>query len=112
MSKFIGAMMTFKSACLKLTLFYVIIVMLISVSFSLVLYRLSDRELGNSLQRQDRIFQQFPPLQIIPQLHFNDLENSRIAQQQESESHLKYNLLYFKVVSSPLKFIFEKQFGS
>ncbi|HUD20714.1 MAG TPA: hypothetical protein VMQ44_01435, partial [Candidatus Saccharimonadales bacterium] len=49
----------FRSAVIKLTAFYVLIVMVISVSFSVVLFQISDAELSRGLTRQGQVFQQF-----------------------------------------------------
>jgi two-component system, OmpR family, sensor histidine kinase CiaH len=59
----------FRSATFKLTLWYIAIVMAISLSFSVVLYNEATNELSRGLHRQTaRISQQFPVFQGDPLL--------------------------------------------
>ena len=81
--------MTFRSAYLKLTLFYVLIVMAISISFSLAIYQISSREIGRGLGPESRILRD-----LIP----NNIEDLRSQQINESNSHLKVNLLYYNLI--------------
>ncbi|OGD56393.1 hypothetical protein A2V71_04600 [Candidatus Berkelbacteria bacterium RBG_13_40_8] len=79
----------FKAAYLKLTFFYVLIAMAISISFSLAIYNISSREIGRGLGPQNGIFRE-----IIP----NDFENLRNQQIQKSNTRLKINLFYYNLV--------------
>lgn len=57
----------FRSATLKLTAWYLAIVMTISVMFSLVLYRVTVDELARGIhQESERIYRQFPVFQDNP----------------------------------------------
>jgi len=87
----------FRSAVIKLTAFYVLIVMVISVCFSVVLYQLSDNELSRGLTRQGQLFQQFN-MPNDDQSPFGYLEQIRINQLTESTSRLRLNLLYFNLM--------------
>lgn len=85
----------FHSAVLKLTGFYVLIVMLISVAFSVALFQLSSQEINRGLTRQGRAFLQFTSPEGSP---FGYLEQTRLEQLTESAAHLKLNLLYFNLL--------------
>ena len=89
--------MTFKSAYLKLTLFYVLIVMLISVIFSIVLFNVSSRELNFGLRRQSDIFRNLPP-RNTPFQSLEDLEKIRIDQLETSRINLGLNLIYLNLI--------------
>jgi signal transduction histidine kinase len=78
----------FKAAYLKLTFFYVLIAMIISVSFSVAIYRISTNEIGRNLGPQSRIFRNFTP---------DDFENLRNQQIEESNTNLKVNLFYYNL---------------
>jgi len=87
----------FRSAYLKLTLFYVLVVMIISVSFSVAIYQISSLELGRGLGRQAKILcepsgdnHSLAPLEVY--------EKFRLEQLAESGSHLKLNLAYFNLL--------------
>jgi len=98
--------MHFKIAYLKLTLFYVLIVMVISVGFSVAIYQISSEELGRGLGRQTGILRDFPmnaPTSRNPIIQ--DLENIRLQQLEESSNHLQRNLIYFNLLILILSFI-------
>lgn len=86
--------MTFKSAYLKLTAFYVLIVMIISVFFSVVLYRISSNELNESLRQQIRNFQD---LQFFEgsMNYISSFELMRLQQLAVANHNLKFFLIYF-----------------
>ncbi len=90
--------MHFKLAYIKLTLFYVLIVMAISLTFSIVLYNVSSKELGRGLNRQARVFKDIP-INIDDQsgmmLNFDQI---RLEQLEESNNHLKLNLFYYNLL--------------
>lgn len=88
--------MSFKSASIKLTVSYLVIVMIISIGFSVILYRISSMEIGRGLLRQGRIFEQIPNDRIPQPLQ--DLEKIRQEQLVESNKHLKTNLVYFNLI--------------
>lgn len=88
--------MNFRKASLKLTFSYLLIVMLISIAFSLILYQISSVELGAGLARQSRILEQIPD-DTVPR-PFRNFENIRKEQFDQSSSHLKINLICFNLV--------------
>lgn len=102
--------MHFKTAYLKLTLFYVLIVMTISIIFSVVIYRISSVEIDRGLGNQTRALREMP--------HSNNpfidkLEQIRDTQLEESNNRIKLNLIYFNllilVLSSVASYFFAKK---
>lgn len=89
--------MHFKLAYLKLTLFYVMIVMIISVSFSVVIYNISSNELGRGLNRQAGALRDIR-VQIGGNNMMSDLAQIQADQLDESGHHLQLNLLYFNLL--------------
>ncbi|AKM82645.1 TPA: sensor histidine kinase [Candidatus Berkelbacteria bacterium] len=86
----------FKLAYLKLTGVYVLIVIIISVGFSLSLYRISSDEIDRGLLRQTRTFGNLAPFkgqQSIP-----EIDQIRKQQLDESNARLKTNLIYFNIL--------------
>jgi len=87
----------FKSASFKLTLFYVLIAMIISVSFSIAIYNISSRELERGFNRQARVLRDVP----VPDRTFNpatDLDDIRLQQINESNHRLENNLFLFNLL--------------
>lgn len=80
-------------AVIKLSIFYVLIVMVISVSFSFGIYNISKTELGRGLGKQARVLQDIP-LESLPS-PIRDFEQMRVDQIEESNKHLSNNLVYF-----------------
>ncbi len=78
----------FKAAYLKLTFFYVLIAMTISVSFSVAIYKISSIEIGKGLSPQNR---------ILRDLLTDDFEHLRNQQITESNTRLKENLFYYNL---------------
>jgi len=89
--------MKFQAAYLKLTIFYVLIAMTISVAFSVSLYRISSKELDRGLGQQTRTLRDIPmrslALQQVP-----DFEQIGLDQLDESSNHLRLNLIYFNLL--------------
>lgn len=83
--------MHFKTAYLKLTAFYVLIVMVVSVSFSVAIYKISSREINRGLGRQNRILSESPSFDSITDV----LEQMRQQQIDDSNKRLRLNLIYF-----------------
>lgn len=83
----------FKNIYLKLTLFYVLIIMIISFIFSISLYQLSVREISRGLGPEAKIFR-FLEKQNLS----SDLEIFRLTQIKESKDHIKLNLIYFNLL--------------
>lgn len=86
----------FDYVCLKLTIFYLLIVMTISLIFSFVLYNISFSELDRGLVRQTRILKELPTREFLPK-PLQNLDEFRFKQLQESNSRLKLNLIYFNL---------------
>ena len=86
----------FNAAYLRLTAFYVLIVLAISISFSVVIFNISSNELNRGLVRQDRFIMGMSS-QMIPNSNLQDLEQIRSDQIAESNSRLSLNLLYFNL---------------
>lgn len=87
----------FRSASFKLTVFYVLIVMLISTSFSVVVYQISTTEIGTCMNRPSTLIKQLPsdnPFRSI----INDLDRMRGEQIESSRNHLLQNLIYFNLM--------------
>lgn len=87
--------MPFKSAYLKLTVYYVIILMAISIGFSVAIYRISATEINKSLGQQNRILQD---LYQDSNPFFQSLEDARNQQIEESNNRIKTNLYYFNLL--------------
>jgi signal transduction histidine kinase len=83
----------FRSATFRLTLWYLTIIMVISVLFSVVLYTTSTRELRTSLRRQALMYQTLPWYRNnVPtnEDYVNQLPGQQLAQ---AEGRLKLNLV-------------------
>lgn len=87
----------FKSAYLKLTIYYVVIIMLLSISFSLIIYRLSYNELNQRLGHGMR------SIELQPQPGFNQPPNQNIEniikeELGSSEITLRNQLIYLNIL--------------
>lgn len=104
--------MTFKSAYLKLTLFYVLVAMIISAIFSILLYQMSSNEIDRGLGRQDRFLRELPANNIIPE-RIQQMEQIRLEQLKESNNHLRLSLIYFNllilILSSGISYFFARR---
>lgn len=83
----------FHSAALKLTVWYLAIIMAISLVFSGLLYRVSSQELEHNVNRQLGYFNNF-----LGPNDFDIYNNLRQHQLNEDIAHLKANLLVFNIV--------------
>jgi len=103
--------MEFERAAVKLSAFYVLIVMVISISFSVSLYNISTRELGRGVGKTFRIVSQCSPELLPP--GFKNLEHVRIEQIKEFNSNIKEKLYYFNliilVIASGLSYFLAKK---
>jgi signal transduction histidine kinase len=90
-------MLTFKSATFKLTLFYVLIAMVVSIAFSIAIYNISAKELENGFNRQARVFRDIPS-QSIQDFQTPNLDDLRLQQINESNDHLRHNLTLFNLL--------------
>lgn len=79
------------SAVVKLTLYYIAVIMLLSLSFSLILYGIYSSELSRGFRRPPDIFQS----QLNP-ARYEDFRNARID---EATSDLRNSLFIFNVVT-------------
>lgn len=87
----------FDHACLKLTLFYVVIIMFLSIGFSGVFYRISSAEIDRGLGRQIGAFRDIPLGDMMPR-RLQELDNLRLQQIDESSGHIRTNLIYLNLV--------------
>lgn len=83
----------FRSAALKLTLWYLAIIMVLSIGLSLVIYRLSRDELINNTRRQVYFFND-----ELNKSDFNTFAKLRQRQLDQGLSRLKGDLLLFNVL--------------
>ena len=85
-------MQLFQSAALKLTLWYLLIIMLISITFSVIIYDISSSELGRGLPPGSLNGRQF----VLDPDAFEAFRQQRIA---ESSERLIRNLFVFNVIT-------------
>lgn len=90
--------MRFQSAYLKLTAFYVLIVMIISVSFSIALFNISSRELERGLGKQAGAIRNIELRDKQGTYLPSAIERIRLEQLDESYHLLKMNLIYFNLL--------------
>lgn len=86
----------FEKAAVKLSVFYVVIVMAISVTFSVSLYKISSREVDRGVGKTFGIINQYSPDYSPP--GFESLDLLRSKQVDEISDHLKTNLFYYNLV--------------
>lgn len=84
----------FHSASLRLTLWYLLIIMVLSTLFSIVLYRVSTQEFSQEARRLESL--QESPL-FVPR-GFNEFRRVRLAQIAESKQRIQVNLVYFNFI--------------
>ncbi len=87
----------FDTAYLKLTAFYVAIIMFISVSFSISIYKISSTELGRGLGKQASALRDVSVKDLNSGKVLN-IEDLRSQQLIESNSRLTLNLIYFNLL--------------
>lgn len=88
-------MQLFQSAALKLTLWYLLILMMISITFSVIIYQLSSNEFGRDLPRGGAEGRQF----VIDPEAFEAFRQQRIN---ESAERLVRNLFFLNIVTLTL----------
>jgi signal transduction histidine kinase len=88
----------FKAAVVRLTLWYLLLIMLLSVGFSVALYRVSTRELDINQQQLESLLEQrfFPGLR--PPADFQQYSQARLQQVVKSRERIRWNLAYFNLV--------------
>lgn len=83
----------FRSAALRLTFWYLAIVMALSIGCSIALYRVSSGDLSRNAARQILFFNN----NLIPE-DFDSYSKLRLHQLNEDKDHLKANLLFFNAL--------------
>lgn len=96
MNKFIKKVSAFEWAAIKLSVFYVLIAMVISISFSVAIFNISKNELGRGIGRTFRVINQCSLEKLPP--GFENLEHARVEQISEINNHLKGQLIYFNLI--------------
>lgn len=84
----------FRSATLRLTAWYLGLLLLLSVGMSIALYNVSTGELGRTLERQSRFFDSPRGLGAFDLRQFDDL---RLQQLEESARRLRLGLIEFNL---------------
>lgn len=86
----------FKSALFQLTLLYLLIIMLISLFFSVNIYRVSVNEINNNIRRQQTNFERYGPGRAF--IQDPEFLEAREDLLNEAKSSLIINLLYTNIV--------------
>jgi len=87
----------FKNAYWKLTAFYVMIIMIISVGFSLSIYKIGTNEINKGLGRQAKIIRDMPMADLFSE-KLKVIEQARLDQIAESNRRLRNNLISFNIL--------------
>lgn len=85
----------FKSATVRMTAWYTLIIMVISLFFSVVLYRGATRELDRAQNRETSYFDDAP---IFIPFNLNEFNNFRTQQIHNAKRNVARNLVYFNVI--------------
>ena len=91
-------MKMFKSAYLKLTIYYVTIVMFLSIVFSVAIYQISSNEINRGLGRGIRSFGELPQQSFSGLLPNQNIQKIIDLQLQESQAKLKTKLIYLNIL--------------
>lgn len=101
----------FELAAIKLSVFYVLIAMAISISFSVALFNISKNEVGRGIGRNFRVIHQCS-LDRLP-VGFENLERAQNDQIREINNHFRDQLIYFNliilIISSALSYFLAKK---
>ena len=84
----------FRSALIKMTLLYLVIIMTISIFFSGSIYQISSHEIGRGLKRQQQFFQDLEQPIGRPDM---DFIRQREQQLEESNQRLLWQLFYINM---------------
>jgi len=85
----------FRSATLQLTGWYLLVLMAISLLFSIILYQVADNEINTRLENIRISLQQNPSF-VMPQgITYRDL---RLAQAREAETNILVNIAYINIL--------------
>ncbi len=102
----------FRSAVLKLTIQYMVVIMVISAFFSVNLYRISTDELDRSLNKQQQLFQGRAGNMMRPLIDDSNFQDARRAQLTDAKQNVLYQLLYTNIVilfiSGGLSYVFAR----
>lgn len=88
----------FRSAIAKLTASYLVIIMALSISFSVLLYRAYSNELASGLKRQGVFMRNLTPEYGITMPLPDRLEEWRSNQLEDSRRRLIFRLVYFNLL--------------
>lgn len=88
----------FGFAYMKLTVFYVLIIMTISITFSAVVYNTSTAELTRGLGRQNGIFRDIQLDDSTIGMMFPNIDTLRQNQVNESSGRLKNDLIFLNIL--------------
>lgn len=85
----------FKSATVRMTAWYTLIIMVISLFFSVVLYKGATRELDKASRRETSYFDDAP---IFIPFNMNEFNDFRTQQIHSAKQNVARNLIYFNVI--------------
>jgi signal transduction histidine kinase len=88
--------MKFSSAIIKLTVSYAVIVMVISIGFSIAIFQISTQEIDRGLGNQTLAIRQLPDSRMIP--FGQRLDQIREQESTASSNRLSTNLIYFNLL--------------
>lgn len=83
----------FHKTSIRLTGFYLAIIMAISLCFSMTLYNLSMREFDRGFKRQDEIINRLPPAEFLPRSFQRQIIASRETAAEEAKERILGELL-------------------
>lgn len=87
----------FHKTSIRLTSFYLAIIMAISLCFSITLYSLSMREFDRGFRRQDEIINRLPPAEFLPRTFQQQIIASRETAAREAKSRIVSELFLVNV---------------
>lgn len=83
----------FKSAAIKITVWYLSIIMLVSIIFSVALYRVSSNDLGRNINRQVSYFDD-----LLSPFDRDNYSHIRMQQLNQDQRHLRDNLISLNIL--------------
>lgn len=89
-------MTIFRQAVLRLTLWYLAGILLLSVIFSIALYNVSTRELNTLQDRQQALMMRVPTNLLPP--GYAEFNQARLQQIEDSKDHIAGTLIYFNLI--------------
>ena len=88
----------FRSAYLSLTAWYLGIILLLSLSFSVAIYRVSANQFDQNLRRQTNVLRTNPIFSNGMMPDFTQLDQLRADQNEQSKTEVIFDLIYFNIV--------------